>query len=139
MSAAMSLTHEILRVELGFDSSEWTSADEARAGQILERARKAVVGMVAPSALARAQSQAASDNADVAELGQGKLDALEEAVLEYAKLRFVNPERVMQRRQGSDYSASFSDSSEAATGRREVREILRGAFGHRATSAPVGG
>jgi hypothetical protein len=135
----MTLTHEVLRVELGFDSSEWTDQDEARALQILTRSTTVVHGMVGARRLAAAQAQAASPHPDVATLGAAKLDAVEEAILEYAKQRFANPERVMQRRQGSDYSVSFADSSDAATGRREAKSIIDGAFGSRAASTSTGG
>ena len=45
----------------------------------------------------------------------------------YAVPIFANPERVLQRRQGSDYSVSFADGSEAATGLKEARAILTAA------------
>ncbi|NED96450.1 hypothetical protein G1H11_14160 [Phytoactinopolyspora alkaliphila] len=130
----MALTADDLRVELGFSADEWTAADESRAGSILRRSRVTVVGMVGAGRLARAEADASSSIPEIAARGKAKLAAIDEAVLEYAKARFGNPERVMQRREGADNSVSFADSSDAATGRREAQAIVAGAFGTRAAT-----
>jgi hypothetical protein len=131
----MAVTEDDLRAELGYSSDEWTNEDAARAETLIGRARSVVLPMVGRSRLLKAQADAESEHEEIAEDGKAKLAAIDEAVMEYVKLRFANPERVMQRRQGDDNSVSFSDSSEAAVGRREVKAIIRDAFGNRTGSA----
>lgn len=113
------LTADDLRVELGFSDEEWTTDDTVRAETILARSRSVVRSMVGASRFDRAEVEGTTY----------LLDAIDEATMVLAVARFSNPERVMQRRQGSDYSVSFADSSDAAGGRKEARDILRGAFG----------
>lgn len=114
----MTVSTEDLRQLLKIPSDEWTSDDVEFGGAILESARVAVVSRAGPTAVAIAEEL---DD-------QAKLAAVDQATLAWAKLAFANPERVMQRRQGSDYSVSFADSSTAALGMREVDAILAGHF-----------
>jgi hypothetical protein len=52
--------------------------------------------------------------------------------LSYAARVFSNPESVLQRRQGSDYSVSFTDSSEGASSLTKAeRDVLIRAAGRR--------
>jgi hypothetical protein len=120
----MSVTADHLRVELGYSVDEWTDDDDDRADAILAGCLTTVRNMVGGHRVDRA---IAVDDTD-------KLDAVDQAVLALATARFPNPERVLQRRQGSDQSVSFADSSESAGNRSEAREILAGAFGMRAGS-----
>lgn len=116
------VTADDLRIQIGFSTADWTADDALRADAVLARARRVVVALAGSFRVARAEAVADQD----------KLDAVDEATMAYAIQIFANPERALQRRQGSDYSVSFSDSSEAAGGMREVRAILEGAFGVRA-------
>lgn len=117
----MALTAEDLRLELGYPTEEWTADDVVRADAIINRCVAVVRSMVGGWRVDNAEA-----NAD-----QDKLDAVDEATLVLAVARFENPERVMQRRAGSDSSVSYADSSDAAGGRREARDILKGVFGSR--------
>lgn len=114
----MAVTNVDLRRQLKIADEDWTVEDEEFADAILASARVTVVSVAGPDQVAVAE-----EVADTA-----KLDAVDQAVLAWAKLMFVNPERVMQRRQGSDYSVSFADSSVAALGMREIQAILSGYF-----------
>lgn len=114
----MRVSPDDLRRQLKIPAGEWTSDDVEFAGAILESARVAVVSKAGVSAVAIAEELE----------DEAKLAAVDQAVLAWAKLAFANPERVMQRRQGSDYSVSFADSSLAAIGMREVEAILAGHF-----------
>lgn len=107
-----------LRRQLKFTHDEWTTDDDDFAEAIIESATVAVRSVAGPASVAIAEE--ADDTA--------KLAAIDQAVLAYAKLMFANPERVMQRRQGSDYSVSFADSSLSAIGLKEVQAILSGHF-----------
>jgi hypothetical protein len=128
------LSHGDLREELDIPVEEWSQADQDRATRILARSRVVVVGWAGRSRVVRAEVDRHSEVPEVRERAEAQLAAVDEAVLEYARRRFVNPERLMQAREGSDQSSSYADSSDAATGRKEVQEILRGAFGNRAVS-----
>ena len=114
----MAVTANDLRRQLKFTADEWTSDDDDFAFAILQSAEVAVRSIAGPTAV-----QIAEEADDVL-----KLQAFDQAVLAYAKLMFANPERVMQRRQGSDYSVSFADSSLAAIGLKEVEAILSGHY-----------
>jgi len=114
----MSATVNDLRRQLKFTADEWTTDDDEFAGAILEASEVAVRSIAGPTAV-----QIAEEADDLP-----KLQAFDQAVLAYAKLMFANPERVMQRRQGSDYSVSFADSSLAAIGLKEVEAILAGHY-----------
>lgn len=114
----MAVSTEDLRVQLKIASDDWDADDVEFAGAILTSARVSVESIAGPSAV---QIAVASEDA-------AKLAALDQSQLVWAKLMFANPERVMQRRQGSDYSVSFADSSTAALGMREVEAILSGHF-----------
>jgi len=106
-----------LRIRLGFTSDDWTADDDIRADAVLFSARTVVVTIAGVDQVAKAEE--AQDDA--------KLAALDEATMAYAVPIFANPERVLQRRQGSDYSVSFADGSDAATGLKEARAILTAA------------
>jgi hypothetical protein len=122
----VALTSEDLRLRLGFKDEDWSTHDDVRADAVLASARTVIVTLAGPSEVAEAE---VAENAT-------KLGALDEATMVYAVPIFANPERVLQRRQGSDYSVSFSDGSEAVTGLREARAILSGAgFGASASAA----
>lgn len=114
----MAVTPNDLRRQLKFTGDEWTTDDTDFADAIIESATVAVRSVAGPASVAIAEE--ADDTA--------KLAAIDQAVLAYAKLMFANPERVMQRRQGSDYSVSFADSSLSAIGLKEVQAILSGHF-----------
>lgn len=116
-----------LRLELGYSSDEWTVDDGVRADAILARSRTVVRGMVGSHRINQAE----------ADVDQDKLDAIDEATMVLAVARFSNPERWLQRNQGTGRSVSMADSSDAAGGRREAREILRGAFGTRQGSTTL--
>lgn len=113
----MTLTADDLRIRLGFASDDWTTDDDVRADAVLLSARTVIVTLAGSQNVTQAE-----DDDDTAKLG-----ALDEATLAYAIPIFANPERVLQRRQGSDYSVSFADGSEAATGLKEARAILSAA------------
>lgn len=114
----MAVTNVDLRRQLKIPADLWTSEDVEFADAILDASKVAVRSVAGPEQVAIAE-----------EVGDaGKLAAFDQAVLAYAKLMFSNPERVLQRRQGSDFSVSFGDSSLAATGLREVQAILSGYF-----------
>jgi len=120
------LTSESLRVRLGFTSDDWTVDDDVRAEAVLSSARTVIVTIAGPEAV-----DTATTDSDMQ-----KLDALDEATMAYAVPIFANPERVLQRRQGSDYSVSFGDGSDAASGLKEARQILNAAgFGDSIKSA----
>jgi hypothetical protein len=114
----MTVTPEDLRRQLKFTREEWTNDDWEFAEAILQSADVACRSIAGPTSVQIAEE--ADDEL--------KLAAFDQAVLAYAKLMFANPERVMQRRQGSDYSVSFADSSLAAIGLKEVEAILSGHF-----------
>lgn len=121
----MPTTSDDLRIRLGFAPDDWSTADGVRADAVLASARTVIVTLAGVDAVARAES----------EDDQPRLDAIDAATMVYAVPIFANPERVLQRRQGADYSVSFADGSEAATGLKEARAILSAAgFG-----GPVGG
>lgn len=110
----MPLIDDDLRIRLGFSADDWTVDDQVRADAVLMSARTVIVTIAGVGAVAQAET-----DVDV-----GKLAALDEATMAYAIPIFANPERVLQRRQGSDYSVSFADGSEAASGLKEARAIL---------------
>lgn len=118
----MPLDAEDLRKEIGFPADGWDSEDAARAEKVLAGARRRVRAFVGPARFDRA----------VHTEDKAKLEAIDEATMILAIARFANPEAALQVRQSTDRSVSFGDSSDAAGGRREAREILRGAFGARA-------
>jgi hypothetical protein len=73
--------------------------------------------------------------AGIANLDDPRLAVAESVTLAYAARLYANPEAVLQRRLGSDYSVSFADSSSAATGlTRDELTTLRLAFGSRSTT-----
>lgn len=113
----MALTDVDLRIRLGFTAAKWSGDDVIRAEAVLASARTVIVSLAGADQVAQAETD--EDTA--------KLEAVDEATLAYAVPIFANPERVLQRRQGSDYSVSFSDSSDAATGLKEARAILAAA------------
>jgi hypothetical protein len=88
-----------------------------RAEAVLASARIVIVTLAGVDAVTQAETDA----------NEAKLAALDEATLAYAVPIFANPERVLQRRQGADYSVSFADGSEAASGLKEARAILSAA------------
>ena len=102
----MAVTHEDLRLELDEPEDSWTEDDQLRATAILSRCRTRIVNRIGRSALDLAE---AADDEDA-------LGLVDEITIAYAARRFVNPEQALQRRSGSDNSASFSDGSEAASG-----------------------
>lgn len=102
----MAVDADDLRVELGEPYDTWTDDDQARATDILARCLARIIGHIGAVAY-----QKAIENND-----QPSLDVIDEVTLAYAARRFVNPEQTLQRRQGADYSVSFADSSEAASG-----------------------
>ena len=114
----MTVTADDLRKRLKFPSDEWSADDAEFADSAIESSRIVVVSIAGPDAVEIAEST--SD--------QPRLDAIDQATLAYAALLFSNPERVMQRRAGSDSSVSFADSSLAAIGLKEVQAILSGYF-----------
>ena len=114
----MAVTEEDLRLELDYEPDEWNAA---RATAIIDRSRKVVRSMVGGWRVDNAEA-----NGD-----QDKLDAIDEATMVLAVARFENPASVLQQRAGQDNSVSYADSSEAAGGRKEARDILKGAFGSR--------
>lgn len=122
----MALTSDDLRIRLGFTTDDWTADDTVRAEAVLASARTVIVTIAGVQEVAQAE-----DDVD-----ESKLDALDEATMAYAVPIFANPERVLQRRQGTDYSVSFADGSDAATGLKEARAILAGAgFGGQSSGA----
>jgi hypothetical protein len=110
----VSVTPDDLRIRLGFLSDDWTAADDLRAEAVLESARAVILTFADPTVVAQAEQ----DN------NEAKLAAVDQATLIYATPLFANPERVLQRRQGSDYSVSFADGSDAANGLKEALAIL---------------
>jgi hypothetical protein len=112
------VTDEDLRRQLKIPSAEWDADDVEFADAMLDSARVVVRSIADPERVTEAEIE--GDTA--------ALDAIDQAVLAYAKLMFANPERLMQRRQGSDNSVSFADSSLAAIGIKEVETILAGHF-----------
>lgn len=113
----MALTSDDLRVRLGFSSDDWAMDDTVRAEAVLTSARTVIVTIAGVAEVNQAE----------ADVDQAKLDAVDEATMAYAVPIFANPERVLQRRQGSDYSVSFADGSDAATGLKEARQIIAAA------------
>lgn len=113
----MALTSDDLRIRLGFTADDWSIDDDVRANAVLASARTVIVTIAGVDEV----TQAEQDDDDA------KLAALDEATYAYAVPIFANPERVLQRRQGSDYSVSFADGSDAATGLKEARAILSAA------------
>lgn len=102
----MAVTAEDLRLELDEPVETWTAHDATRATAIIGRCRTRVVAYFGPSAYAAAETAAATD----------VLELVDEVTLAYAARRFVNPEQALQRRSGSDSSASFADGSDSASG-----------------------
>lgn len=64
-----------------------------------------------------------------ADTGSPQFTAIRDVILTLSGVRFPNPESVMQKRMGGDYSVSFADSSEAARAfSRQELDMIRGAF-----------
>jgi hypothetical protein len=110
----VALTSDDLRIRLGFSPDDWSAEDTLRAEAVLASARTVIVTLAGTDAVVQAEQ----------DQHEAKLAALDEATFAYAVPIFANPERVLQRRQGADYSVSFADGSEAATGLKEARAIL---------------
>jgi hypothetical protein len=108
------LTADDLRIRLGFTHDDWSVNDTVRAEAVLMSARTVILSFA--DAATVAQAEQVDDTT--------KLAALDEATLVYATPLFANPERVLQRRQGTDYSVSFADGSDAANGLKEALAIL---------------
>ena len=122
----MPVTDEDLRLEL--DEQDWTAADQVRATEILRRCRTRILAYVGSGAYEAAE--AAEDEA--------ALDLVDDITVSYAARRWANPEQTLQRRQGADYSVSFADGSEAASGLTKAeRAALDDAFGRHGPGAMV--
>lgn len=119
----MAIEADDLRKRLQIPTAQWDSDDGDFADAAIASATRVVRAMVGATRF---------DDATDAQQ-----DAIDEATLEYAAIMFANPERVLQRRAGTDTSVSFADASEAADARGRIRSILAGAFGSRAVTVTL--
>lgn len=117
----MTVSHDDLRLTLGFRLEDWDTHDQLVAESVIARCVRQVRGMAGSKRVDRA----------IANNDEDLIAAVDEATMVLAVARFSNPEGWLQARQGSDRSVSFGDSSDAANGRKEAEDIISEAFGTR--------
>jgi len=108
-----------VRLRQDFTDEQMQAAEEIVAGV---EARVRVIGGVA-------RAEAIEDAEVVGQPPSARFTAIRDVILTLAAVRFPNPESVMQKRLGGDYSVSFADSSEAARAfSKQELDMIRAAF-----------